>query len=58
MRAILQEAIQAGARWAPKRKGIVVYSEKGDTAMCHFTTSDRRAPANFRAKLRRMGVLS
>ena len=56
-REVLREAFQAGCRWKARRHGIVIFGDDGETAACHFTPSDCRAASNFRARLKKIGVV-
>ena len=58
MRKVTLAALATGARSKLTKNGIMIFNEDGDTAVTHFTSSDRAAALNFQKRLQRIGVLT
>lgn len=56
IRETIVSALKGGVRYRMTKKGVVLYGDDGQTAVTHFTVSDRRAVLNVKAQLRRMGI--
>lgn len=54
-RAVLIEALEAGATMKPTKGGVMVHGPSGIVS-AHFTSSDHRAHKNLRSRLRRAGL--
>lgn len=58
LQAILRDLERQGCRLRESKKGTVVYFTNGrDSYTVHYTTSDWRAMRNFRAAVRRAGLV-